>query len=163
MPRWWPAYVALGSNLGQPAVQVSQALARLAAIPKTHLVKQSRLWATPPMGPPGQPEYVNAVAGLVTRLPPRDLLDELLAIEREMGRTRTARWGPRLIDLDLLLHGSAMLEEPGLKLPHPGLHQRDFVLYPLADIAPQLWVPGRGRVAALAGAVDDRGSKALEG
>ena len=163
MSRWWPAYVALGSNLGQPAAQVTRALGRLAAMPRTRLMLQSRLWATPAMGPPGQPDYVNAAAGLLTQLGPRGMLDELLAIEREMGRTRTERWGPRLIDLDLLLHGSAPLDEPGLRLPHPGLHQRDFVLYPLAEIAPGLWIPGWGRVSTLAGVVEDRGSMALGG
>lgn len=163
MSRWWPAYVALGSNLGQPAAQVTRALERLAALPRTRLMLQSRLWVTPPMGLPGQPDYVNAAAGLLTQLGPRELLDGLLAIEREMGRTRTERWGPRLIDLDLLLHGWAALDEPGLRLPHPGLHQRDFVLYPLADIAPGLWIPGRGRVSTLAGVVEDRGSMTLGG
>ncbi|MBS1199644.1 MAG: 2-amino-4-hydroxy-6-hydroxymethyldihydropteridine diphosphokinase [Proteobacteria bacterium] len=162
MLRWRPAYVALGSNLGQPATQVRDALDRLASLSSTLLVARSRLWATPPMGPPGQPDYVNAVAGLLTRLGPRELLGELQAVERAMGRSRPPlRWGPRLIDLDLLACGAETVAEPGLSLPHPGLHQRDFVLYPLAEIAPQLWIPGRGRVSTLAGAVENRGSVAL--
>jgi 2-amino-4-hydroxy-6-hydroxymethyldihydropteridine diphosphokinase len=102
------------------------------------------------MGPQEQPDFVNAVAGLVTTLLPRDLLGELQAIEKRMGRTEPAvRWGPRIIDLDLLLVGELQSAEPDLMLPHPGLHQRNFVLYPLAEIAAELWVPGHGRVRSL--------------
>lgn len=162
MTRWRPAYVALGANLGQPAAQVREAFDRLASVAATCLILKSRLWASPPLGPAGQPDYVNAVAGLLTRQEPRALLGELQAIERAMGRSRPpVRWGPRLIDLDLLAFGGETLDEPGLTLPHPDLHQRDFVLYPLAEIAPQLWIPGKGRVATLAGEVEDRGSTAL--
>ena len=162
MNPWRPAYVGLGSNLGHPAVQLREALGRLARLADTRLIATSRLWASPPLGPPGQPDYVNAVAGLLTRKEPRDLLVELQAIEQAMGRSRPPiRWGPRLIDLDLLAFGNETLDEPGLTVPHPGLHQRDFVLYPLAEIAPQLWIPGKGRVSTLAGEVDDRGSRAL--
>lgn len=162
MNPWRPAYVGLGSNLGQPAVQLREALGRLARLADTRLIATSRLWASPPLGPPGQPDYVNAVAGLLTRKEPRDLLVELQAIEQAMGRSRPpVRWGPRLIDLDLLAFDGETLDEPGLTLPHPGLHQRDFVLYPLAEVAPQLWIPGKGRVSTLAGEVEDRGSRAL--
>ena len=162
MNPWRPAYVGLGSNLGQPADQLREAIDRLAGLPDTRLIATSRLWASPPLGPPGQPDYVNAVAGLLTRRQPRDLLGELQAIEQAMGRSRPpVRWGPRLIDLDLLAFGNETLDEPGLTVPHPGLHQRDFVLYPLAEIAPQLWIPGKGRVSTLAGEVEDRGSRAL--
>jgi len=162
MNPWRPAYVGLGSNLGQPAVQLREALGRLARLADTRLIATSRLWASPPLGPPGQPDYVNAVAGLLTRKEPRNLLVELQAIEQAMGRSRPpVRWGPRLIDLDLLAFDGETLDEPGLTLPHPGLHQRDFVLYPLAEIAPQLWIPGKGRVSTLAGEVEDRGSRAL--
>ena len=162
MNPWRPAYVGLGSNLGQPAAQLREAIDRLAGLPDTRLIATSRLWASPPLGPPGQPDYVNAVAGLLTRREPRDLLGELQAIEQAMGRSRPpVRWGPRLIDLDLLAFGNETLDEPGLTVPHPGLHQRDFVLYPLAEIAPQLWIPGKGRVSTLAGEVEDRGSRAL--
>ena len=162
MNPWRPAYVGLGSNLGQPAVQLREALGRLARLADTRLIATSRLWASPPLGPPGQPDYVNAVAGLLTQKEPRDLLIELQAIEQAMGRSRPpVRWGPRLIDLDLLAFDGETLDEPGLTLPHPGLHQRDFVLYPLAEIAPQLWIPGKGRVSTLAGEVEDRGSRAL--
>ena len=162
MNPWRPAYVGLGSNLGQPADQLREAIDRLAGLPDTRLIATSRLWASPPLGPPGQPDYVNAVAGLLTRREPRDLLGELQAIEQAMGRSRPpVRWGPRLIDLDLLAFGSETLAEPGLTVPHPGRPQRDFVLYPLAEIAPQLWIPGKGRVSTLAGEVEDRGSRAL--
>lgn len=162
MNPWRPAYVGLGSNLGQPAAQLREAIDRLARLPDTRLIATSRLWSSPPLGPPGQPDYVNAVAGLLTRREPRGLLGELQAIEQAMGRSRPpVRWGPRLIDLDLLAFGSETLDEPGLTVPHPGLHQRDFVLYPLAEIAPQLWIPGKGRVSTLAGEVEDRGSRAL--
>ena len=162
MNPWRPAYVGLGSNLGQPAAQLREAIDRLARLPDTRLIATSRLWASPPLGPPGQPDYVNAVAGLLTRREPRDLLGGLQAIEQAMGRSRPpVRWGPRLIDLDLLAFGNETLDEPGLTVPHPGLHQRDFVLYPLAEIAPQLWIPGKGRVSTLAGEVEDRGSRAL--
>jgi len=158
--RWRPAYVGLGSNLSDPAAQVRRALA---ALPATRLVARSRLWKSPPLGPADQPDYVNAAAGLLTRLEPRRLLDALRSVETAMGRAVPARrWGPRLIDLDLLVFGSLETEEPGLLLPHPGVHQRDFVLYPLAEFAPSLWVPGRGRVAALARQVENRGLAVLD-
>jgi 2-amino-4-hydroxy-6-hydroxymethyldihydropteridine diphosphokinase len=101
------------------------------------------------MGPQDQPDYVNAAAGLLTRLDARELLDALLAIERQMGRVREERWGPRLIDLDLLWMVGAPRQEPGLSLPHPGVSSRNFVLYPLDDIAPTLDIPGHGRVDEL--------------
>ena len=163
MDRWRPAYVGLGSNLSDPAAQVRRALAALPALPATRLVARSRLWKSPPLGPADQPDYVNAAAGLLTRLEPRRLLDALRSVETAMGRAVPARrWGPRLIDLDLLVFGSLETEEPGLVLPHPGVHQRDFVLYPLAEFAPSLWVPGRGRVAALARQVENRGLAVLD-
>lgn len=149
--NWVPAYVALGSNLSEPRRQIETALQRLAAIPETRLVATSRLYRAIPMGPQDQPEFVNAAAGLLTRLDPRALLGHLQDIERAMGRTPPAvRWGPRIIDLDLLLYGSLQLNAPGLQLPHPGVHERNFVLYPLADFAPALQVPNYGSVAELA-------------
>jgi 2-amino-4-hydroxy-6-hydroxymethyldihydropteridine diphosphokinase len=151
MRRWRPAYVALGSNLADPAAQVTAALGRLPGIPGTRLIARSRLWASRPLGPQDQPDFVNAVAGLLTQLDARELLGELQALERAMGRTGpVVRWGPRSIDLDLLAMGSDELSGPALRLPHPGVHERDFVLYPLAELAPELWIPGRGRVEALA-------------
>jgi 2-amino-4-hydroxy-6-hydroxymethyldihydropteridine diphosphokinase len=114
------------------------------------------------MGPQDQPSFVNAVAGLVTTLAPRELLGELQSIEKRMGRVEPAqRWGPRLIDLDLLLVGDLQSSEPDLMLPHPGLHQRNFVLYPLAEIAAELWVPGHGRVRSLQHRVSGEGIEPL--
>jgi len=160
--RWLPAYVALGSNLDDPARQVARALARLGALPATIRVASSRPWRSPPLGPPDQPEFVNAVAGLLTRLPARALLAELQDLERDLGRAEpVVRWGPRSIDLDLLALGDLEIEEPDLRVPHPDVQERDFVLYPLAEIAPDLWIPGRGRVRTLAGRVQDRGSVPL--
>lgn len=115
------------------------------------------------MGPQGQPDFINAVAALATRLPPQDLLQALLAIEVRHGRRRDgAHWGPRTLDMDLLLYGDTVLDAPGLVLPHPGLHQRAFVLYPLADIAPELSVPGLGSVRALRARCRDAQVQRLE-
>ncbi len=152
MPKqvWHPAYVALGSNLDDPRRQVENAFAGLAGLTDTRLVLRSRLWRSAPMGPQDQPEFVNAVAGLLTRQEPQTFLENLRGLERRLGKVQPAvRWGPRLIDIDLLLVGDARSDEPGLQLPHAGLHQRNFVLYPLAEIAPMLWVPDRGRVCRL--------------
>ena len=147
---WRPAYVALGSNLNDPPRQVEAALAALAGLPDTRFVLRSGLWRSAPMGPQDQPAFVNAAAGILTRLEPLALLEGLRAIERRMGKEPPpVRWGPRVIDLDLLLVGDRTLDGPDLVLPHPGLHQRNFVLYPLAQIAPSLWVPGHGRVRTL--------------
>jgi 2-amino-4-hydroxy-6-hydroxymethyldihydropteridine diphosphokinase len=146
---WRPAYVAIGSNLSQPRDQVLAATERLRALPSTRLESRSHLYRARPMGPQDQPDYVNAAAGLLTRLDARELLDALLAIERQMGRVREERWGPRLIDLDLLWMVGAPRQEPGLSLPHPGVSSRNFVLYPLDDIAPTLDIPGHGRVDEL--------------
>ena len=159
---WRPAYVGLGSNLDDPARQVEAAFARLAAVVGSRLVARSGMWHTAPLGPPDQPGFVNAVAGLLTTLEPQALLGELQAIERAQGKTAPAeRWGPRRIDLDLLLLGDLCRDESGLRLPHPGLHQRNFVLYPLAEIAPELWVPGHGRVRELRGRVGGEGVRPL--
>jgi 2-amino-4-hydroxy-6-hydroxymethyldihydropteridine diphosphokinase len=146
---WRPAYVAVGSNLDGPRERVLEAMERLGSIEGTRLELRSRLYRTHPMGPQDQPQYVNAVAGLLTRRDPRSLLDAMLEIERRMGRVRGERWGPRLIDLDLLWMVGAHRAEPGLTLPHPGVSTRNFVLYPLADIAPTLEIPGHGRVLDL--------------
>jgi 2-amino-4-hydroxy-6-hydroxymethyldihydropteridine diphosphokinase len=159
---WRPAYVGLGSNLSDPRRQVETAFEALAAIAGTRLVLRSRLWRSRPLGPQDQPEFVNAAAGLLTTQAPRELLAELLAIERSMGKIEPQeRWGPRLIDLDLLVVGDLQAEVPGLRLPHPGLHQRNFVLYPLAEIAAELWVPGLARVRALRDRVSGDGIERL--
>jgi 2-amino-4-hydroxy-6-hydroxymethyldihydropteridine diphosphokinase len=159
---WRPAYVALGSNLAGPRLQVEQAFGELASLPDTRLVSRSGLWRTAPMGPQDQPLFVNAAAGLLTRLAPRDLLDALKAIERRMGRTEPeVRWGPRVIDLDLVAYADERVEEANLVLPHPGLHQRNFVLYPLAEIAAELQVPGLDRVGRLRERVSPAGIERL--
>jgi 2-amino-4-hydroxy-6-hydroxymethyldihydropteridine diphosphokinase len=158
MQRWRPAYVALGSNLDDPPARVRAALGRLGQLPDTRLVAASSSWVSRPLGPLDQPDYVNAVAGLLTRLTPPELLRELKSVESAMGRPRPVqRWGPRVIDLDLVAYGAESVAEPGLTVPHPGVQERDFVLYPLAEIAPELWIPGSGRVRTLAARVEDRG------
>jgi 2-amino-4-hydroxy-6-hydroxymethyldihydropteridine diphosphokinase len=160
--HWRPAYVAIGSNLSDPVRQVRTAFESLGAIPATRLMLRSSLWRTRPMGPQDQPDFVNAVAAIITQRAPAELLGELQAIERRMGRQAPAvRWGPRLIDLDLLMVGDLQSSEPGLQLPHPGLHQRNFVLYPLAEIAAEVWVPGHGRVRSLQQQVSGAGIERL--
>ena len=146
---WRPAYVAIGSNLNHPRERVHEAYDRLATLSATRLVLRSRLYKTRPMGPQDQPYFVNAAAGLLTQLTARPLLDSLLGIETAMGRTRQERWGPRVIDLDLIFLWGETVEEPGLTVPHPGVSRRNFVLYPLADIAPTLAIPGHGKVSEL--------------
>jgi 2-amino-4-hydroxy-6-hydroxymethyldihydropteridine diphosphokinase len=145
-----PAYVALGSNLEQPARQVERAFAALAGLPRTRLLLRSSLYRTRPLGPVEQPDFVNAAAALLTQLDAPELLRELKALETALGRSApVVRWGPRLIDLDLLLYGDTRLATETLTLPHPGLAERDFVLVPLAELAPTLEVPGLDRVAVL--------------
>jgi 2-amino-4-hydroxy-6-hydroxymethyldihydropteridine diphosphokinase len=145
------AYVGLGSNLGEPRTQVLSALGSMGGLPGCTLLARSSLYATTPVGPIPQPDYVNAAAALVTRLPPMALLAALQAVERAQGRARDGtRWGPRTLDLDLLVYGQRRLRQPGLELPHPEMHRRAFVLVPLAEIAPEwLEIPGQGRLADL--------------
>lgn len=148
--HWYPAYVGLGSNLGRPRRQLQSALDRLAELRATRLVSCSSYYRSAPFGGVEQPDFVNAVAALLTQIGPGELLRTLLAIEQQHGRTRDGvRWGPRTLDLDLLAHGSSRIEEPGLTLPHPGIAERNFVLLPLQEIAPELVLPGLGRVASL--------------
>ncbi len=135
-------YIGLGSNLATPLAQLRSALAALAALPQSNLTAQSSFYISDPLGPADQPRYVNAVAALDTDLSPLALLDALQSIEQEQGRTRKAeRWGPRTLDLDILLFGERCLDEPRLTVPHYHLHARAFVLYPLAEIAPDLCLP----------------------
>ena len=162
MHRWQPAYIALGSNLDDPPARVRDALDRLGGLPQTRHITSSSLWSSRPLGPQDQPDFVNAAAAVLTRLAPAALLAQLKALEAAMGRTGPVqRWGPRVIDLDLLAYGTATAAEPGLRIPHPGVQERDFVLYPLAEIAPDLWIPGAGRVRTLAAQVEDRGLERL--
>ncbi len=156
-------YIGLGSNLSRPRRQVSQALTELGGIGGCRLLAASSLYLSRPMGPPDQPEYINAVAELDSTLSPLALLAELQAIERSHGRVREGeRWGPRTLDLDLLLYGDLVMESEALVLPHPGIGEREFVLHPLAEIAPGLVVPGLGPVRELLAGVDDRGIRRLD-
>lgn len=135
-------FVGVGSNLGDPVSQAKEAIQALAELPDSQLVLCSGLYCSRPMGPADQPDYVNAVAQLETGLAPLALLDALQAIEQHHGRTRKSeRWGPRTLDLDLLLYGKQVIDCPRLIVPHYGMKQREFVLYPLHEIAPQLILP----------------------
>ncbi|HEX4268564.1 MAG TPA: 2-amino-4-hydroxy-6-hydroxymethyldihydropteridine diphosphokinase [Steroidobacteraceae bacterium] len=159
---WQPAYIGLGSNLQDPRAQVLRACAALERLPVTRVVSRSPLYRSKPFGPVSQPDSINAVAGVLTQLDSRRLLDELLALEQTFGRpAERERWGPRVIDLDLLVQGRERREEPGLTLPHPGIVERNFVLYPLCDLAPDLDVPGLGRVAELKGRLAPLGLERL--
>jgi 2-amino-4-hydroxy-6-hydroxymethyldihydropteridine diphosphokinase len=155
------AAIALGSNLDEPAAQVTRALDELRRLPKTRVTGCSPLYRSVAVGADGrpapQPDFCNAAALLATRLPARELLDRLQAIEQAHGRRRGQRWTARCLDLDLLVYGDRVLEEPGLTLPHPRLAERNFVLYPLRDIAPGLVVPGLGRVDTLAARLGPEG------
>jgi len=144
------AYVGLGSNLEDPRAQIERAFAALARLPHSRLIARSSLYRSAPVGFPAQPDFINAAAALATTLAPRALLAALLELERRQGRVRAGpRFGPRTLDLDLLLYDRLVLATGGLTLPHPRLHERAFVLYPLAEIAPGLEVPGRGPVERL--------------
>ena len=143
------AFVGLGSNLGDREAAIRRA-AKLIGADRISMIRETEPW-----GYVDQPRFLNAVAELETILSPRALLDRLLEVERELGRTRDGpRFGPRTIDLDLLLYSSETVDEPGLRVPHPRLHERRFVLEPLAELDPSLEVPGRGSVAALLAALD---------
>jgi 2-amino-4-hydroxy-6-hydroxymethyldihydropteridine diphosphokinase len=160
--RWQPAYVGVGSNLDDPRSQVERALQRLGALPHTRLILASGLYQSRPLGPIVQPAFVNAVGALLTQLSARQFLQELRGIESHMGRpAQHEHWGPRVIDLDLLCYARERSSDPQLLLPHPGIVQRNFVLYPLADITPDLELPGLGRVAELKARISADGLRAL--
>ncbi len=143
------AYVGLGSNLGNPQQQVSLALTELDALEGCSLCRASSLYASAPMGPADQPDYVNAVAEIRTVLEAGLLLDQLQALEARHQRETTRRWGPRTLDLDLLLYGDNVIETSRLSVPHPGIAGRHFVLYPLAELDSSLVIPGAGMVESL--------------
>lgn len=136
-------YIGIGSNLGNPVEHVRSALEKLANHPSLTLFRHSGLYSSKPHGPQNQPDYVNAVAEISTGLSATDLLYTLLAIEKEQGRERQPgqHWGPRTLDLDLLLYGDQIINEPDLKVPHPYLCERSFVVYPLAELNPALVLP----------------------
>ena len=147
------AFVGLGSNLDDPVRQVETAMAELDALPCTRLVRRSRLYRTKPVGPADQPDFINGCAEVETCLDAHALLRELLALEQRHHRVRTRPNGPRTLDLDLLLYDQTTLDTPELQLPHPRMHERAFVLVPLAELAPQAMIPGHGQVATLAARV----------
>lgn len=138
LPNAVRAAIALGSNLGDSLVIVESAIEAIARVPGVQLIERSHLYKTAPVGPP-QPDYINACVLVYTLLSPDTLLSVLLEIERQFGRVRRERWGPRLLDLDLLLYGNRIVNTPTLQLPHPRMRDRAFVLWPLAEIAPD-WV-----------------------
>ncbi|MBL0354546.1 MAG: 2-amino-4-hydroxy-6-hydroxymethyldihydropteridine diphosphokinase [Dechloromonas sp.] len=155
------AYVALGANIGDPAVTVQAALAALADLPESRVLRASSLYRTAPIGLRNQPDFINAVAALGTRLGAEALLDGLLDLEIRFGRHRRDHNGPRTLDLDLLLYDDSEVDLPRLTVPHPRLHLRAFVLCPLAEIAPGLTIPGRGSVIAWLPAVANQGIERL--
>lgn len=155
------AFVGLGGNIGESLPVLRAATHRLMTVPRSRYLGASRFFRTPAWGQTDQPDFVNAVVALETALAPRPLLDELLAIEREFGRQRIAdrsdRWGPRTLDLDILLYGDATVDLPGLAVPHPHLHERAFALVPLLDLVDDIAIPGRGTARALLAGVDRAG------
>ena len=155
-------YIGLGSNLDDPVRQVGDALLEMREIPGSQLLRHSRLYRSTPIGPQDQPDFVNAAAMLETALDPFELLDALHLIEKRHRRERGVRWGPRTLDLDLLLYADRHIDSPRLQVPHPQMHRRAFVLVPLHEIAPQQTVPGRGALAALLAAVDTQGLRVVD-
>lgn len=156
------AFVGLGGNLGDVETTLAEALWAIDGLPQTSIRAQSAFYRTPPWGREDQPDFLNAVVELQTRMTPRVLLEHLLAIEEKFGRVRASeeRWGPRALDLDLLVFGDEIIDEPGLHVPHPRLRERAFVLVPLAEIAPALQIVGQGKVSDLLAQVDASGVEA---
>ena len=151
-------FVGIGSNMNDPQAKLLSAVRRLKQLPQTEFCSVSSLYHSPPMGPQDQADYINAVAMLQTTLAPLPMLDALQAIETEHGRVRKGqRWGPRTLDLDILLFGEKVINLPRLIVPHPGLHERAFVLYPLYEIKPELTIPGSGRLSELVAACPQDG------
>ena len=143
-------YIGIGSNLDNPVAQVLEAVEELEMIPDTILAERSTLYSARPMGPGDQPDYVNAVVAMDTLLSADELHKALISIEDLQGRTRGGdKWGPRIIDLDLLLYGNQVVDTPTLTVPHPGMHERDFVIIPLEEVAGNLKIPGRGHLYSL--------------
>jgi len=157
-----PAFIALGANLSNPESQVRAGFEALSMLPNTLLAAMSSLYRSAPVGYLDQPDFVNAVARIDTALEPRQLLDELLGIEKQFGRVREFPNSPRTLDLDIILYGEREVREPGLTIPHPRMHERAFVVVPLAEIAPDAIVPGRGRVRDLVAGVAAAGLAKLE-
>jgi 2-amino-4-hydroxy-6-hydroxymethyldihydropteridine diphosphokinase len=150
------AFIALGSNLDNPAAHIARALREIAALPDTELVHTSSLYESAPVGYSTQPNFINAVAEIETALAPRALLDHLLRVEQSHGRRREFPNAPRTLDLDILLYGEDVIREPGLAIPHPRMHERAFVMVPLAEIAPDAFIPGAGTARELLKTVNVR-------
>ena len=148
------AYVGIGANLGPREKTLRRAVELLGRADGVEVVGVSELRETDPVGVVDQPPFLNGAVSVETTLSPRALLDLLLEVERSLGRVRAERWGPRVVDLDLLVYGIEVLDEPGLHVPHPRLHERRFALEPLAEMSPELEIPGRGTVSALLAALD---------
>ena len=149
-PHWLPAYVGLGSNLNGPVAQLECAFDLLAAIPETRLIARSSLYRSAPFGGIEQPDFVNAAASMLTQITARQLFAELKGIEIRRGRDHVGvRWGPRVLDLDLLIYGAGHIDEPDLIVPHPGIADRNFVLLPLLDVAPGLVIAGLGPISRI--------------
>jgi 2-amino-4-hydroxy-6-hydroxymethyldihydropteridine diphosphokinase len=148
------AYVGLGANLGAREVTLQRAVELLADADGVDVVAQSQLRETEPVGVVDQPLFLNGAVQVETTLTPRALLDTLLEVERALGRVRDERWGPRKLDLDLLVYGDVIVDEPGLRVPHPRLHERVFALEPLAELDPELEIPGVGKVSDALAALD---------
>ncbi len=157
MTLWVPAYIGVGSNLGDSVARVRAAFESLAKLAGCRLVARSRLYRTRPFGPVQQGDFINAVAGVLTTLKAEELLAGIRGVETAAGRVRAERWGPRTLDLDLLVFGNQRIDSPELSVPHPGIAERGFVLAPLADVAPTLQVPGVGRAEELLRALPDTG------
>jgi 2-amino-4-hydroxy-6-hydroxymethyldihydropteridine diphosphokinase len=157
--HWNPAYVGLGSNIDDPLRQLRTAVVELTGLEASRIFAVSAFYRNPPFGPVAQPDFVNAVVGMLTQRGPTELLAELRRIEAAHGRTRRAgdRWGPRTLDLDLLVYSDQSIDMPDLRIPHPGIRDRNFVLLPLAEVAPALLIPGLGIAGVLAGSCNRAG------
>ena len=157
MSYWVPAYIGVGSNLGDSRARVRAAFESLGSMHNTRFIAKSRLYRTRPFGPVEQGDFINAVAGVLTQLTAHEVLTQIRAIEARAGRVRSERWGPRTLDLDLLVFGDQRVDSAELVVPHPGIAERGFVLAPLVDIAPTLNVPGVGRAEELLRLLPDDG------
>ena len=162
LDHWVPAYIGLGSNLNDPASQIGRALAELSELSNTRMIARSRLYRSVPWGMRDQPDFINAVAGILTQLQPTRLLGELQALEKFHARDPNGvRWGPRTLDLDLLLFGERVLNLPDLVVPHPCMDERNFVIYPLWEIAPSIQIGKLGSVRSLMAGLGDAGLEVL--
>lgn len=152
------AYIAVGSNLGDPVAQAKQAIESLRDLPRSRVIQASSLYSSTPMGPQNQPDYINAVVKIETELQPLELLDNTQKIENEQGRVRKEeRWGPRTLDLDIILYGDETIDLPRLVVPHYGMRVREFVLYPLLEIEPNLILPDGSALSQLIESIDRNG------